>query len=287
MTETDVKAEGQAKTAETPESAPPKLREPQKPRKTKYFVNRKNWLVRCAMTLTALSVLFRLIAYWGFWSDPTSDATYSQVFLPILCCVLFMVFVEVLGKSALWTTALPVFFTSVFLILETFSVTPWWVKALSILLYVVAACIYTVTVFGKIRTKWLLIVTIGTPLVYHLAVQDRSSLYTASPTTLVQWMPEISAMCFLTALLFTALAMQKLVPSVYDGRPDYVRLRGPKYVPPELEFKTGAKPAAAPVPELSGETACPKAQPSEPAPEAPAAAQMPAEKTQGEAKTQP
>jgi hypothetical protein len=249
MTETDVKAEEQAKTAETPESAPPKLREPQKPRKTKYFVSRKNWLVRCAMTLTALSVLFRLIAYWGFWSDPTSDATYSQVFLPILCCVLFMVFVEVLGKSALWTTALPVFFTSVFLILETFSVTPWWVKALSILLYVVAACVYAMTVLGKIRTKWLLVVTIGTPLVYHLAVQDRTTLLNAStPATLVQWMPELSAMSFLIALLFTALAVEKVPPPFqYDPRAELPQIRGLRYVPDELEYHRPAKAEKLPV----------------------------------------
>lgn len=226
MTDTDVKTD-----------SPAPRQGPVKPGKMKYVVNRKNFLVKAAVVLMALSVLFRLIGYWGFWNTPDTDATYTQVFLPIVCCLLFIVLVEMLGEAALWATSLPVLFTAVFLILETFSVTPWWMKALSILLYVAAACVYAITVFGKIRTKWLLVVTIGTPLVYHLAVQDRTTLLNAaSPATLVQWMPEISAMCFLSALLFTALAMDKIVPSVYDGKPDYIRKKLPKRIPPELKF---------------------------------------------------
>lgn len=251
-----------------------------KPGRMKYIVDRKNFLAKFAMALMGLSVLFRLLGYWGFWNDAESDATYTEVFLPIVCCILFIVLLELLGKAALWSTSLPVFLTAVFLILETSAIKVWWVKALSILLYVVAACIYTMTVFGKIRTKWLLIVTIGTPLVYHLAVQDRSSLYTATPTTLVQWMPEISAMCFLTALLFTALAMRKLVPSPYDGRPDYIRVKGPKHIPPELESGFRAQPAAS---AAAGEAALPKAETPVPLPEGTAEEQTPAQEPRQEA----
>lgn len=215
-----------------------------KPGKMRYIVDRKNFLAKVAMVLMALSVLFRLIGYWGFWNVPDTDATYTEVFLPIVCCILFIVLLELVGRAALWATSLPVFLTAVFLILETASVTPWWVKVLSILLYVVAACIYTVTVFGRIRTKWLLVVTVGTPLVYHLAVQDRTTLLNAAtPATLVQWMPEISAMCFLCALLFTTLAMEKIVPSVYDGQPDFVRRKLPKYIPPELAWRSAGQDA--------------------------------------------
>ena len=82
---TDTAPQGQQ-----PEAQPPKLKEPQKPRTVKYFVDRKSLLIKAAVLLAALSVLFRLIGYWGFWSDPASDATYSQVFLPIVCCLLFM-----------------------------------------------------------------------------------------------------------------------------------------------------------------------------------------------------
>lgn len=243
---TDTAPQGQQ-----PEAQPPKLKEPQKPRTVKYFVDRKSLLIKATVLLAALSVLFRLIGYWGFWSDPASDATYSQVFLPIVCCLLFMAFIVLLGKSALWVSSIPVFFAAVFFILETFSVTPWWIKALSILLYVVAACVYAMTVFGKIRTKWVLVVTIGTPLVYHLAVQDRTTLLNAStPATLVQWMPELSAMSFLIALLFTALAMDKVPPPPqYDPRLELPQIRALRYVPDELEFKPQKKTGAAPRPQ--------------------------------------
>ncbi len=221
----------------------PKIKEPAKAPKTKYYVERNDLFVKFAVALLALSVLFRLIGYWGFWKSEGIDDAFTQVYLPILCCALFAVLLELLGKAALWTTSIPAFFTAVFLILETFSVTPWWVKVLSILLYVVAACVYTVTVFGKIGSKWPLVVTIGTPLVYHLAVQDRTTLLNAStPATLVEWMPELSAMSFLIALLFVALDMEKVLPPLPEGAPP--RIRGLGYVPPELDFHMAKKPEA-------------------------------------------
>jgi hypothetical protein len=123
-------------------------------------------------------------------------------------------------------------------------------------------------VFGKIRTKWVLVVTIGTPLVYHLAVQDRTTLLNAStPATLVQWMPELSAMSFLIALLFTALAMDKVPPPPqYDPRAELAQIRALRYVPEQMEFKLPKKTGAAPKP-----------QPEAAAAPAPADAQPPAE----------
>ena len=67
---------------------------PKKPGKMRYIVDRKNFLAKVAMALMALSVLFRLIGYWGFWNVPDTDATYTEVFLPIVCCILFIVLLE-------------------------------------------------------------------------------------------------------------------------------------------------------------------------------------------------
>ena len=97
------------------------------------------------------------------------------------------------------------------------------------------------TVSGKIPSKWPLVISIGVPLVYHLAVQDRSSLLEASsPDTLIAWMPEISAMAFVLALLLITLAMVKKVttygPPVVDPRAELPQIRDLKYVPEELEY---------------------------------------------------
>lgn len=223
----------------------PKLQEPRKPDKTRYVVPRKGFLISCAYLLIGLSVLFRLIGYWGFWHHITS-ATYTQVFLPVLCAVLLIVFLPVFAKHGFWMTSIPIVFTAVFLILETAPIKVWWIKAVSILLYIVVAIIYTMTAFGKIPSKWPLVVVIGVPLVYHLAVQDRSSLIEASsPDMLVSWMPEISAMCFILALLFITLAMTKKVttygPPVEDPRAELHQIRKLRYVPSELDHYSAKK----------------------------------------------
>jgi len=230
----------------------PKLQEPRKPDKTKYQLNRKSFLFAAALILIGLSILFRFIGYWGFWHD-IDNSTYTHVFLPVLGCFLYMLFVIVFAKKGLWMTSLPVMFVAVFLILETAPISVWWVKAVSILLYVVVATIYTMTVFGKIPTKWLLIISVGIPLIYHLAVQDRSSLIEASqPDELIAWMPEISAMCFIIGLLFIALSMQKVVisygPKPYDPRAELPQIRQLKYVPDHMEYhsfrkKKGSEPS--------------------------------------------
>ena len=225
--------------------AGPKLQEPRKPDKIRYTLRRKSFLFSGALLLIALSILFRLIGYWGFWSHITST-TYTQVFLPVLCVLLLIVFLPVFANHGLWMTSIPIVLEAVFFILETGHISVWWVKAVSILLYIVISIIYTMTVFGKIPSKWPLVISIGVPLVYHLAVQDRTSLLEASsPDTLVAWMPEISAMSFVLALLLITLAMVKKVttygPPVVDPRADLAQIRDLKYVPEELEYHSMIK----------------------------------------------
>lgn len=225
--------------------AGPKLQEPRKPDKIRYTLRRKSFLFSGALLLIALSILFRLIGYWGFWSHITST-TYTQVFLPVLCVLLLIVFLPLFANHGLWMTSIPIVLEAVFFILETGHISVWWVKAVSILLYIVISIIYTMTVFGKIPSKWPLVISIGVPLVYHLAVQDRTSLLEASsPDTLVAWMPEISAMSFVLALLLITLAMVKKVttygPPVVDPRADLAQIRDLKYVPEELEYHSMIK----------------------------------------------
>lgn len=230
-----------------------KLKEPPKPLKVKYSIDRHSFLIKTAMVLAGLSVIFRLIGYWGIWNTDM-DAFYLKLLLPAVCAALFLLTLFA-GSKALWMTSIPVFLEAVFLIIETFSIQIWWIKVLGILLYVVAACVYAMTVFGKIRTNWLLVVVIGVPLVYHLAVQDRSSLvYASSPDTLIGWMPEISAVCFLISLLFVALSMEKVRPKgEYDPRADLEQIRGLRYVPAELEYRRREKKPKQPAPEKTEE----------------------------------
>ena len=106
--------------------AGPKLQEPRKPDKIRYTLRRKSFLFSGALLLIALSILFRLIGYWGFWSHITST-TYTQVFLPVLCALLLIVFLPVFANHGLWMTSIPIVLEAVFFILETGHISVWWV----------------------------------------------------------------------------------------------------------------------------------------------------------------
>ena len=219
------------------------LKEPPKQTKVKYKVDKNKWMIRLAVCLMYVSIVCRLIAYWGFWLEPGADETFTRVYLPIVCCIVFIVFIKLFGNKGLWTTSFPVMLIAVFLILETFEFDIWWIKAGSIFLYLVVATIYTMTVFGKIKTKWLLVFCVGTPIVYHLAFQDRTSLLTASePNVILAWLPEISQMCFLIALLFITLAIEKIKPQIeHDPKAGLNQIKNLPYVPSYMEFKRSGK----------------------------------------------
>ena len=83
---------------------------------------------------------------------------------------------------------------------------------LCLLLYAVVAIFYCGTVFTLIRTKWLLVPLFLLPFCYHVGVEDIARLRdTVNPVTFAEGMQEMSVLCIMLSLLFTALAMKKLV----------------------------------------------------------------------------
>ena len=81
---------------------------------------------------------------------------------------------------------------------------------LCICLYLAVAIIYTATVFGVIRTKWLLAPLFGLPLLYHIFVDDLSTLRAdENAMSLGEWLPEISVLCIMLSLLLICFAMKK------------------------------------------------------------------------------
>ena len=67
-------------------------------------------------------------------------------------------------------------------------------------------------IFTLIRTKWLLVPLFLFPFCYHVGVEDIARLRdTVNPVTFAEGMQEMSVLCIMLSLLFTALAMKKLV----------------------------------------------------------------------------
>ena len=115
-----------------------------------------------------------------------------------------------MGKRLFSLTFIPVLLGVVFFIIKALGFDSIIHTILCILLYLLVAMLYTGTVFGVIRTKWLLVPLFGLPFLYHILVEDRNTLLAnENAMSLAEWLPEISVLCIMLALLFITFAMKK------------------------------------------------------------------------------
>lgn len=178
--------------------------------KIRYSVSRKNFFVWLSAALMALSALCRFFGYWGFWSNQTAQFNIFQIALPILCNILFAVIVIYAGRRFFSLTFIPVMLGVMFFIIKAFGFDSILHTVLCICLYLAVAFIYTATVFGVIRTKWLLAPLFGLPLTVHIFVLDKD-MFAPSGTAvqLNEWLPEMSVLCIMAALLCICFAMKR------------------------------------------------------------------------------
>ena len=177
--------------------------------KIRYSVSKRNFFVKLAEVFMLLSALCRFLGYWGFWSNQTSSFIMFQIALPILCNLLFIVLILYAGRRFFSLTFIPVILGVMFFIIKAFGFDSILHTVLCICLYLAVAFIYTATVFGVIRTKWLLLPLFGLPLAVHIYL-DRDMIAPADKAVeLSELLPEISVLCIMAALLCICFAMKK------------------------------------------------------------------------------
>ena len=90
--------------------------------RAKFYVE-QHWAVQTAIIFMALSAVFRIVGCWGKWDEPFFAAT--QIALPLMCNILFILCLVLLGKKALWLTVVPVILGVVFFIIKSFTFDSW------------------------------------------------------------------------------------------------------------------------------------------------------------------
>ena len=243
----------------------------------KFYIEKDSFWAEGAVILMGLAIVFRLIGCWGLWTDEFFAIT--QIALPVVSGLLFILLLVLLGKHALWTTALPVLLGVAFFIVKAFTFESTVHTVLCVLLYVLVAILYVGTVFTLIRTKWLLVPLFGLPFLYHIFVEDLRALQdTAHPVTFAAGMQEMSVLCIMLALFFTACGMKKKVkepkasrkkdkkdeesaPEKAEEQPVQEQIAPEAESAPEPLPESAAETPAAPQTEESGE---PAAQPTAP-----------------------
>lgn len=208
-----------------------------KTEKIKFYTERNSFGVQAMIILMALSVAFRVIGCWGLWSD--RSFALAQIALPIGSALLLIAFVWLFGKRALWTTFIPVILGAVFFIVKSLGFESMVHTVLCILLYAAVIALYTGTVFGVIRTKWILAALFGLPFLYHIFVEDLPALRdTANPVSFSGGMQEMSVLCIMLGLFCLSLSMKKTIVEPVIHLP---RIRKPK---PAAEQEASEEAAA-------------------------------------------
>ncbi len=129
--------------------------------------------------------------------------------LPLGAAAAFICAVAFFGHVSALPTAAGVLLGVVFFALKAQDFAPLH-QILCTILYLGVAVIYTLTVLGVIPTKRLLYPLFGLPLLYHVFVEDTQYYFFADPPVpFVEWLPEMSVLCIMAALLCASLGLRR------------------------------------------------------------------------------
>ena len=213
-----------------------------KPR-AKFYVDKKGKLVHDAVIFMAMAAIIRMVGCWGLWNDRFFLIT--QIALPLLSAVLFMLCLRFGGERVLGLSCVPVLMGAAFFVIRALGFATTLNTVLSASAAVVCAIVYTLTVVGIIRTKWLLPPLFAICFVFHVAVVDVAALRDAeNPVLFSVGMQELSVLCTLVSMFLTGLAVKRRKQLEEAGLPkikDPVVIVPNKPKPSETEGKTAAE----------------------------------------------
>ena len=105
-----------------------------------FYVEKGSFFVHAAVILLALAMAARLLGTMNLWSDAFKFAT--LIALPVISALLYILFILLLGRIALWSTILPVLGGAAFFILSATNGTDQLRMIICIVLSFVAAFVY-------------------------------------------------------------------------------------------------------------------------------------------------
>lgn len=171
-----------------------------------YTLDPKSGLARLSCGLMLASLALRLAAYLLLPGGVGLFHIISQIAVPALCNVLFVVIVCKGGDRAPTALILPVALGVAFFIIKAADFM-WWHQLLCTLLYLLVAVLFIMTVTGRIPGKTLLTLVFALPLLFHIAEDLYNALRGAPHMDARAWLLEGSVLCIMAALLCLTLAL--------------------------------------------------------------------------------
>ncbi len=160
-------------------------------------------IAACAIMGTSAAIR---LAYFALTDAPPAPL-WLHLALPVAAAILFIAGHLAGERPARWCSMAAVALGVTFFLGKATTFAPLH-RALCTLLYLAVLTLYTLTMTGLIPTKKLLYPLFGLPLAYHLFVEDLQIYILAHPQPpLVEWLPEVSVLCIMAALLTQAAAL--------------------------------------------------------------------------------
>lgn len=182
-------------------------------KRSELYIKRNAPAAYLALFFMAASAIIRVIYYSV---TPMTPLIFWVHFVNVIAAaVVFAISVIFFGERLPQLTAIPVLMGVVFFMVKAFTFETMTHTVLCLILYTAVLVLYSLTIFGIIRTKYLLYPLFGLPLLYHIFVEDMQIYILADPQPpFFEWLPEISVLCIMAALLCVSVAMRKRAATV-------------------------------------------------------------------------
>ena len=195
-----------------------------------FYVEKGSFFVHAAVILLALAMAARLLGTMNLWADAFKFAT--LVALPVISALLYILFILLLGRIALWSTILPVLGGAAFFILSATSGTDQLRMIVCIVLAFIAAFVYTATLAGMIRTKWLNVIVFALILAYQIAFLAVPAFSDQKdPISFADGMTLLSSIGIILAMFFASLAIRRR--KVQKDTAELPKIKDPVVIKPE------------------------------------------------------
>ena len=159
-----------------------------------------------SMLFMLLSLSARLVYYIP--EQLSGFDWWVYVGIPGFATLWFPIALILWGRKTLLPTCISVFGGVFYFIVKAFTFAHWWHTTGCICLYLAVLVLYCLTVLGIIPTKKLLYPLFGFPLAFHLFFED-VKFYVIPRVPFHEWLPEISVLCIMAALLCCSIAMKE------------------------------------------------------------------------------
>lgn len=175
-------------------------------RRLQVTIPERGGAVYASLGFMVLAAALRLYYYLPMILEPAMKMLH--LWLPVSAAGVFVLAFALGGAWKKPGALLSVVLGVVFFILKARNFEPLH-RTLCTILYVSVLVLFSITLMGLLPTKKLLYPLFGLPLAYHILVEDTRYYFFADPPMPVrQWIPELSVLCIMAALLCLSVALK-------------------------------------------------------------------------------